>query len=452
MSGFSRYLKRLALAAALAIAAGAAAQDDLLAKARQLLSQRKGAEAYQLLRSAAETHAGNPDFDLLYGMSAIDAGRPAEATFALERVLDVQPNNPAAQAELGRAYYEMGENDAAKAQFERVRGEKLPPTVQQNVERYLAAIDTRRRAARTAYSAYVEIGAGYDSNVNSATDQEQVLVAGAIALNLLEPSIEQDSPFWDVNAGFGFNSALTPMWALFGGINFAHHALFADTTCQTAFGLTSCSTSSADGNFGVQYSPTEQDRYRLSVYGQKFYVGSDENRDLGAINGEYLRTLGKSDQVSAFMQYGMFRFPGQHSRDVDRYVGGAGWGHAFAGGGAPVLFVSAYGGTEDDVEDNPGGIARDLLGARIGGEYSMTGRARAFGSVSYQKSWYDSPTPLFGPEDRDDDYVYVDGGVRYAVTKLISVLPEVRYTNNDSNVPIDDFERWEALVSLRSDF
>jgi hypothetical protein len=82
----------------------------------------------------------------------------------------------------------------------------------------------------------------------------------------------------------------------------------------------------------------------------------------------------------------------------------------------------------------------------------MTGRARAFGSVSYQKSWYDSPTPLFGPEDRDDDYVYVDGGVRYAVTKLISVLPEVRYTNNDSNVPIDDFERWEALVSLRSDF
>ncbi|MFO1435770.1 MAG: tetratricopeptide repeat protein [Gammaproteobacteria bacterium] len=194
-----------------------------MAKARQLLGQHKGAEAYQLLQPLVEKQAGNPDFDLLYGMSAIDAGKPTDATFALERVLDAQPDNAAAQAELGRAYYDMGENEAAKQQFERVRGEKLPPTVQQNIDRYLNAIDNRSQAAKTRYRAYVEVGAGYDSNVNSATDQSTVTI-GAVPFTLGNASIEQDSAIWSMDTGFSFNSPLANPWSLFGGINLQHRA------------------------------------------------------------------------------------------------------------------------------------------------------------------------------------------------------------------------------------
>jgi hypothetical protein len=422
-----------------------------MAKARQLLGQKKGAEAYRLLQPLVEKQAGNPDFDLLYGMSAIDAGKPTDATFALERVLDAQPDNAAAQAELGRAYYDMGENDAAKQQFERVRGEKLPPTVQENIDRYLNAIDNRSQAAKTQYRAYVEVGAGYDSNVNSATDQTTVIIGG-VPFTVGDASVDQDSAIWSMDTGFSFTSPLANPWGLFGGINLQHRADLSDTTCASPSGTTTCSTSAADGNIGLQYSPTEADRYRVSAMAQRFYVGNDKNRDLGAFNADYTRMLSKSDQVTVFGQVGLIRFPGQESRDVNRYLGGVGWGHSFGGHSSPVMFLSAYGGTEDDVEANPGGIARDLFGMRIGGEVSMTPQARAFASLSYQKSLYNSPTPLFGPDDRDDDYVNVGGGVRYSVTKLISVRPEVHYTTNASNVPITDFSRWEAIMYFRSDF
>ena len=451
-----RFLKALSLLVLVCMAQGTGAQEDMMAQARELLKQRKGAAAYELLKPAAEANAGNPDFDLLYGMAAIDAGKPAEAAFALERVLDVQPDNAAAQAELGRAYYEMGEDDTARSQFERARGEKLAPAVEQNIDRYLSAIQARLSAKRTTYNAYVETGAGYDSNVNSATDREQIQVTlplfGSVPVPLPASGVEQDSAIWTMNAGFNFSSPLDPLWRLYGGIDFFHRAALEDTVCATASGNTSCSTSGANGNLGVQYAPNDLDKWRLSAFGQKFYVGHDENRDLIGGNAEYVRTVTRRDQLNAFAQFGAFRFPGQEFRDVDRVVGGVGWGHAFAGRATPIMFASVYGGTElehDDGEDL--GIGRNLVGARFGGEYSLTSRARAFGSFLYQGSWYDSPTPFF-VGDRQDDYLSVDAGVRYAITRLISVRPEVRYTINDSNVVITDFDRWEALVSFRSDF
>lgn len=472
MLGLRRDLRGLAISFTLVATVGVTADEALYAKARDLLAKRRGAEAYEVLKPAVATKAGDPEFDLLYGMSAIDAGKPTEATFALERVLDVQPDNAAAQAELGRAYYEMGENDAAKAQFEQVRGEKLPPTVQQNVDRYLAAIDVRNEARRTTYRAYVEVGAGYDSNVNSATDQTQIivpLISPVIPATLGDSALEQDSAIWSIDTGFGFNSPLAEPWTLYGGVNLQHRAAMSETVCNTPEGETSCSTAAADGTLGVAYALSDQDRLRGSAYGQKFIVGSEENRDLAAFNFDYTHTHGKSDQMSLFSQMAMIRYPDQSLRDVNRYVGGAGWVHAFSGSGTPVVYASGYGGTEVNLNDNDDpvrpalGVGRNLAGVRVGGEYSFTSRARAFGSVIYEGSWYDSASPGFflagtDPTDcdevdcREDDYVSVNGGVRYSVTRMISIRPEVRYTSNDSNVVLNDYDRWEAMVFFRSAF
>lgn len=459
MSTFGRIINGVSAIVLACAGVLAHAQDaDTMAQARELLKAKRGADAYRLLKPMAEARAGDPEFDLLYGMAAIDAGKPTEGTFALERVLDADPNNAAAQAELGRAYYEMGENAAAKQQFEQAKGEKLPPGVQENIDRYLNAIDNRGRAARTQYRAYVEVGAGYDNNVNSATDSQFVsafspAVSPTPFITELGPSaLAQDSVVWTVDTGFGFISPLATPWALFGGINLQHRANIDDTVCASPEGDTSCSTSAADGNIGLQYTPTEVDRYRVSTSAQRFYVGGEPNRDLGALNADYTRALTKRDQVSVSGQFGMFRFPGQNSRNVNRYLGGAGWSHAFGGHYRPVMFLSAYGGTEDDVEDNPGGVARDLFGMRVGGEVSVVPKARAFASLTYQKSLYDSATPFFGPDDREDDYLRLNGGVRYNLTKMVSIRPEVSYTTNDSNVAITDFDRWEGLVYFRSDF
>ena len=69
--------------------------------------------------------AGNPDFDYLLGIAALDSGHGERAVFALERVLAVQPSNALARAEIARAYLFIGEKDTARREFENVKREPI---------------------------------------------------------------------------------------------------------------------------------------------------------------------------------------------------------------------------------------------------------------------------------------------------------------------------------------
>jgi len=84
--------------------------------------------------------AGDPQFDYLLGIAALDAGDPQRAVFALERVLAQQPDNALARAEIARAFYAMGEREAARQEFEAVRKYAIPEEAKATVDRFLSAI------------------------------------------------------------------------------------------------------------------------------------------------------------------------------------------------------------------------------------------------------------------------------------------------------------------------
>src|SRR3954464_11748729 len=138
--------------------------DALTDRAKRLIEQKKGQEAYELLLPQEGARAGNPEFDYLLGISALEVGENERAVFALERVLAVQPNNHVARAEIARAYFAMGEKDTARKEFETVRQQTIPAEAKATIEKYLSAIAA---SDVTQITGYVELGVGYDSNVNS---------------------------------------------------------------------------------------------------------------------------------------------------------------------------------------------------------------------------------------------------------------------------------------------
>ena len=75
-----------------------AQQDATLARAKQLIDSKQPQAAFDLLDPLEQTRAGDPDFDYLLGVAAIDAGKLTRGVFALERVLAVNPNNAQARA------------------------------------------------------------------------------------------------------------------------------------------------------------------------------------------------------------------------------------------------------------------------------------------------------------------------------------------------------------------
>src|SRR2546425_555431 len=83
--------------------------DQITDRARLLLQEKNPQAAYRLLEPLESQRAGDPEYDYLLGIAALDSGERERAVFALERVLAVNPNHAQARAEIARAYFEMGE-------------------------------------------------------------------------------------------------------------------------------------------------------------------------------------------------------------------------------------------------------------------------------------------------------------------------------------------------------
>ncbi|HRE14893.1 MAG TPA: hypothetical protein PLD37_11920, partial [Usitatibacteraceae bacterium] len=93
---------------------------------RALIDQGKLSEAWTAARAAPE-RLGQPDFDFVYGVAAIAAGRATEGVLALERYLLAFPDNDPARVELARGYLAIGEDARAREEFQAVLDRRPPP-------------------------------------------------------------------------------------------------------------------------------------------------------------------------------------------------------------------------------------------------------------------------------------------------------------------------------------
>src|SRR3954462_13656411 len=182
--------------------------DALTDRAKRLLDQKKGQEAYELLLPQEGARAGNPEFDYLLGIAALEVGENERAVFALERVLAVQPNNHLARAEIARAYLEMGERDAARKEFETVRRQPIPEDAKVTIDRFLSAIAA---SDITQVTGFVELGIGHDTNVNSATSTSQIAlpVLGGIIATLNQNAQRRSDNFGALSGGVNVTHRLS---------------------------------------------------------------------------------------------------------------------------------------------------------------------------------------------------------------------------------------------------
>lgn len=118
--------------------------DDVLVQARGLLDADRSDEAYVLLAAQYEQRASQPEYDLLLGTASLNSGRLFEAIFALERALEIEPNNAQARAAFGVAFYEMGENAAARREFMRLKTLPIPEALARRTDEYLSEIEAMR--------------------------------------------------------------------------------------------------------------------------------------------------------------------------------------------------------------------------------------------------------------------------------------------------------------------
>ena len=77
--------------------------DPVLRQLDDLIKRGQYEEAYALASANLDQYEGEPEFDFLLGLAAMDSGRPTEAVFALERIAYLYPDQQRVKLELARA-------------------------------------------------------------------------------------------------------------------------------------------------------------------------------------------------------------------------------------------------------------------------------------------------------------------------------------------------------------
>ena len=427
----------------------------LLQDAEALMKDGEPETAYRLLEQFEFEYAGKVRFDYLIGVSALDSGRADMATFALERVLAVDPDNASARLEIARAYYQLRDYPRAKTEFEAVLDQNPSPSLRSNIQKYLDEIASR--AKRTRISGYIEAGTGQDSNVNNSTSDSQVFVDSfATTATLDATNVKTSDNYYAAAAGAEITHDVTERWYVHAG---------ADLRKQDNRTGTQFDTTTTDLRTGITFE-TQSNRLRFSLISGQFDLGGSRNNNSTGYKGEWRHVYNPGNQLNVHAQSVKYRYTELliKPNDIDQQALGIGWQHT-SFDGQSTLSGSLHYGTEKDVATiinvpsigiiNPSGGrndgARNFSGLRIGGQTAFSDRTIFFASAGMQTGEYGKVNHLF-LRKRQDRFYEARLGANFHWDKLWTLRPQISYQRNDSNIAIYGYERMDVSLTVRRDF
>jgi tetratricopeptide (TPR) repeat protein len=425
-------IRRFSAAAAVFIVAlfcsGAvwAAEPDLQ-KAELLIKEGKAAEAYALLEPFETQKAGDLLFDYLLASAAL---------------LAVQPGYVGVRADMGRAYFALGDFARAKIEFESVLTfQNLPTDLRSAAQQYLTAIEQRQKGQKTVAVGYVEAGIGRDSNIGSATGQSPVTLPDGTQFFLDAPNTRTSARYWQVGAGGEINHQLDDKFSLYAGVDIRGRGIEK---------FSSSNYSTVDGRAGVTVS-SGADLIRLGPVLGRYILDGKGTRDNRGVSADWRHVINNSNQLLLNGIYNQNRYiqSGQEIEDFNLSAVSAGWTVAFLNGTAAATTTFSYG-----IENAIGGRAdgdKRYYGLRLSLQASLSKTLGGFLVLGAQKGNYNEINPSFEVQ-RADKLVDATIGLSWAFAERWSLRPMFSRTRNKSNVSLNQFERNDVSLTIRRDF
>lgn len=404
----------------------------LHAQAVNVSNAAQRGEVLEQLLAMEAAYAGDPDYDYLLGVLLLDSGRPQDALFPLLRATQVKPQGLGIRLDLGRAYFETGENESARQVFEQLNKQNPPPRAAQVIDSYLQAIDRRAARYEPHWQALIELLGGHDSNANSATDLQNF--AGFV---LDEQARSSDSPYTELAGNVQYVRPFSPRWRWL-NLAQASHRSYTDAdefnTLQWRVGS------------GLSY---RQGDWELSgrVSGGQTYLDGEQNNDVTAINAAW--RLNVSPLLSTRLQFklGSIRYADALSvRDVDQWLVSAGFSRR-----VNLAYGSEFGldliGGRDDAVENTSPNSRDVLGAGLFASTQLSPRWRLQLNSNLLQADYEG---LFFGIERSDVQWFTVAGLRFTDNRWRNwaIGLEASYVDNQSDVDIYEYDRLDIALRV----
>ena len=420
-----------------------ATSDKVLLEATALINKGDYKAAYQLLEPLEAARVGDINFDYLFGFAGVESGNVTRGTFALERVLAQDPNNKDARAEIAKAHYLLGEIDTSKAEFKNVLAQKPDEKTKNNIEKLLTSIE-KIEGVVTTYNAYLDLGAGWDSNISSAPSISTIAVPviGGLIVPLDKSAREKADSFLNASAGISFrHPIIAEKLVAFGSAGYTRR----NNNSETAF-----SNSTLDFSAGLGYY-ADSNSYTFALQDAHFNLDGEPFRHAYGGTLQWLYTVDANNQMGMYGQFTKLKYNGSSFQNADRTILGVNGAHVFAGDLSPVAFASLYGGSEDARDSQAIFLDHDIYGLRAGGQLTFSAALQTYVSFGFEARGHNEDNPIFLSKRKDHQYDATIG-LRYMPASDWVIKPQFSYTQNDSNIAINDFERKLISINVRKDF
>lgn len=423
---------------------------------RALVEQGRDAEAYALGERHPEL-LGDPGFDYLFGVAALNRGSASEGLLAMERVLMRHGGNRRARFQLARAYAMLGEDARARIEFEALadgaRGEEA-----ERIAQFLESIRAREARYKPVWSGFVELGAGHDTNVNSgvlagpiAGLPEGYVVSTGQAAEKLAASVAQ------AVVGVQGSYPVAPGVAVYGGAGLSgrRHA----GSAASAF---DASQAGAQGGIAVI---SGRQTLRFGTEFSNLWIDRQKYLSLGTVLADWQWQANPFDRLGAALQWSRLNYrdtlvyadlgrtspinSGADARDSHLTQLSASWTRSFLHPWSPALTLGVQLGQERNRSERPD-LSRRLGGLRVAVLAQPAPKWTVNAALGVQGSRFDEVFTT-GSEARRDTLRVLDIGVAYALTPKLSVRGEYQRFDQRSNIGLYAFTRDLLFIKLRYD-
>jgi len=403
----------------------------------QLIAAGQFAEAFTLGNSQLVDWEGDSEFDLLFGIAALESSNINESIFALERVVVTGETNilrQRARLELARAHLLTNNLPASEALFTEVLASNPPQNVQDNIQAFLALIEARRNSQRSQLTFSVSPQFGHDDNINSATANGLIDTPLIGEIELGADGLKTGDDFADLTVGMAYRRPFTRDTSLDANLILNRHDNRSSSQFDMDYAL-------ADLTYGWG---GEVHRFRHSVQFQRVYLDKQAFQGSLRFNNSWQRAgqngwyQNLAASISTTRNDNTSDAPRNDLKDTNQLL---------LSGTLTKLserftnsFTLFY--ADDRVRDSAGehngrsyfGISHNVL-------WRYTNSHTPYLRVSYQKTEHDDEHPIFFNDVRNDTSMNAAVGWSWEYSNKLSVTAEASYGSGVSNIPLFEYTR-----------
>lgn len=437
----TRLVRALAVigVAAMATLAWADVDQGVLEKAEALLKAGKAEEVYQMLEPMEVDGAGDLVFDYLLATAALETNRPSKATFIYERILAVAPAYTGVRADMGRAYFALGDFGRAKVEFETVLAfQNLPKDLRTTVEQYAKAAEARAQDKRTLMNGYLELGFGRDNNIGSGSNADSLNFPTG---GTYSPDRKGDN-YSTLGLGGELNHQMTEKWGLYGGADYRGRAYqtYCDNTCNW----------SLDARTGLSYAGGAW-LLRTGLTAGTYNLNQAQYRDSLGVTMDWRLALNSASQLSlgGSATRASYLIEANNSQNTQTNALSAGWLTSL-GDGSAVFSLTASTGVEIATGGRDDGN-KNYWSPRVLLQKSFTDKVGGYVTAGATYSKYAGINTLY-QVNRDETLYDLALGVTWTLAKGLSMRPQLSWLKNNSNAELYAYDKVDGSINFRLDF